>query len=118
MEITKDKITDIFCIIDDFCEEYDKDIEKMSLKAPDGRRHRKRSCVMSRSEIMTILVCFHFNQFRNFKHYYLLFSTLIAVNGRKSLKINKVTLCIWIFGWRKLSLHHVRTQETPQIRCL
>ncbi len=40
MEITKDKITDIFCIIDDFCEEYDKDIEKMSLKAPDGRRHR------------------------------------------------------------------------------
>ena len=56
MEITKDKITDIFCIIDDFCEEYDKDIEKMSLKAPDGRRHRKRSCVMSRSEIMTILV--------------------------------------------------------------
>lgn len=48
----------------------------------------------------------------------LLFSTLIAVNGRKSLKINKVTLCIWIFGWRKLSLHHVRTQETPQIRCL
>lgn len=67
MEITKDKITDIFCIIDDFCEEYDKDIEKMSLKAPDGRRHRKRSCVMSRSEIMTILVCFHFNQFRNFK---------------------------------------------------
>ena len=63
MEITKDKITDIFCIIDDFCEEYDKDIEKMSLKAPDGRRHRKlkapdgrrhrkRSCVMSRSESM------------------------------------------------------------------
>ena len=28
MEITKDKITDISCIIDDFCEEYDKDIEK------------------------------------------------------------------------------------------
>ena len=28
MEVTKDKITDIFCIIDDFCEEYDKDIEK------------------------------------------------------------------------------------------
>ena len=28
MEITKAKITDIFCIIDDLCEEYDKDIEK------------------------------------------------------------------------------------------
>ena len=55
---------------------------------------------------------------RSLMSVYFLFSTLIAVNGRKSLKINKVTLCIWIFGWRKLSLHHVRTQETPQIRCL
>ena len=26
---------------------------------------------MSRSEIMTILICFNFNTFRNFKHYYL-----------------------------------------------
>ena len=24
MEITKNKITEIFCIIDDFCQEYDK----------------------------------------------------------------------------------------------
>lgn len=73
MEITKDKITEIFCIIDDFCKEYDKDIAKMSLKAPDGRKHRRRAWMMSRSEIMTILVCFHFNQFRNFKHYYLFY---------------------------------------------
>ena len=28
MEITKDKITEIFCIIDDFCKEYDAEIEK------------------------------------------------------------------------------------------
>lgn len=26
MEITKNKITEIFCIIDDFCQEYDKEI--------------------------------------------------------------------------------------------
>ena len=26
MEITKDKITEIFCIIDDFCQEYDMEI--------------------------------------------------------------------------------------------
>lgn len=73
MEITKDKITEIFCIIDDFCQEYDKEIAKMALKAPDGRKHRNRSWTMSRSEIMTILICFHFNQFRNFKHYYLFY---------------------------------------------
>ena len=25
---------------------------------------------MSKSEIMTILLCYHFGSFRNFKHYY------------------------------------------------
>ena len=26
--ISKDKVTEIFCIIDDFCKEYDAEIEK------------------------------------------------------------------------------------------
>ena len=73
MEITKDKITEIFCIIDDFCQEYDKEIARMSICEPNGRKHRNRKCTMSRSEIMTILICFHFNTFRNFKHYYLFY---------------------------------------------
>ena len=70
MEITKDKITEFFCIIDDFCQEYDKEIARMSICEPDERKHRNRKCTMGRSEIMTILICFHFNTFRNFKHYY------------------------------------------------
>ena len=73
MEITKDKITEIFCIIDDFCQEYDKEIARMSICESDGRKHRNRKWTMSRSEIMTILICFHFNTFRNFKHYYLFY---------------------------------------------
>ena len=32
--ISKDKVTEIFCIIDDFCKEYDAEIAKNSLKAP------------------------------------------------------------------------------------
>ena len=71
--LTKDKITDIFCIVDDFCKEFDEEIKKNSLKAPDGRNHRRRKCQMSDSEIITILICFHFNTFRNFKHYYLFY---------------------------------------------
>ena len=43
MEITKDKITEIFCIIDDFCQEYDKEIARMSICEPDGRKHRNRN---------------------------------------------------------------------------
>ena len=73
MEITKDKITEIFCIIDEFCQEYDKEIARMSICEPDGRKHRNHKWTMSRSEIMTILICFHFNTFRNFKHYYLFY---------------------------------------------
>ena len=45
----------------------------MSICEPDGRKHRNRKCTMSRSEIMTILICFHFNTFRNFNHYYLFY---------------------------------------------
>lgn len=37
----------------------------------DGKKHRNRSCEMSDSEIMTILLLFHFGTFKNFKHYYL-----------------------------------------------
>lgn len=73
MEITKDKITEIFCIIDDFCKEYDAEIEKTAISDSNGRKHRKRKWAMSRSEIMAILICFHFNTFRNFKHYYLFY---------------------------------------------
>ena len=31
MEITKDKVTEIFCIIDDFCKEYDSEICKHAI---------------------------------------------------------------------------------------
>lgn len=47
--------------------------KKNSIKAPDGRKHRRRKGLMSDAEIMTILICFHFNTFRNFKHYYLFY---------------------------------------------
>lgn len=68
--LTADKITEIYCIIDDFCKEFAKEQEN-SVKIDDGKKHRNRKCRMSDAEIMTILLCFHFNTFRNFKHYYL-----------------------------------------------
>ena len=32
--ITKDKVTEIFCIVDDFCKEFDKEVSKMELESP------------------------------------------------------------------------------------
>ena len=71
--LTADKVTEIFCICDDFCKEFNAEVEKNSIKAPDGRKHRRRNGVMNDAEVMTILICFHFNTFRNFKHYYLFY---------------------------------------------
>jgi hypothetical protein len=69
--LTKDKITEIFCIADDFCKEFDMEIKKHRIEAHNGKRRRNRSCTMSDSEIITVMLCFHFGSFRNFKHYYL-----------------------------------------------
>lgn len=68
--ITTDKVIEISCIADDFCQEYSSEVQKHQLV--DNKR-RNRSCRLSDSEIITILVCFHFGTFHNFKHYYQFF---------------------------------------------
>lgn len=69
--LTQDKITEIYCIADDFSKEFSLEISKRQILPTDGKNHRNRSCEMSDSEIMTILLLFHFGTFKNFKHYYL-----------------------------------------------
>ena len=72
--ITKDKVTEIFCIIDEFDKNLSSELSKnLQLPSPatEGKRRRNRSGRMSDSEIMTILVCYHFGTYRNFKEYYL-----------------------------------------------
>ena len=68
--LTQDRITEIYCIADDFCKEYAKEISKRQILSGEGKKRRNRSCEMSDSEIMTILLLFHFGTFKNFKHYY------------------------------------------------
>ena len=69
--LTNDKITEIFCIADDFCKEFAQEFKNLKKLPDDGKKRRNRSCEMSDSEIMTILLLFHFGTFKNFKHYYL-----------------------------------------------
>lgn len=71
--ITKDKITEIFCIADDFCKEFESEIDKIGLPNDAKCKHRLRKWRMSKSEIITIMICFHFNSYRNFQHYYMFF---------------------------------------------
>jgi hypothetical protein len=67
----EDKITEIFCLIDDFCKEFDKAKKDHVLSENIGKKRRNRKYKLSDSEIITILVIFHLGQFRNLKHFYI-----------------------------------------------
>ena len=72
--ITEDKITEIFYIIDEFDKEYELQMEEQKLlPCSDGKQRRRRKAQISDSEIMTIMLLFHFGTFRNFKHFYLFY---------------------------------------------
>ena len=67
------KVTELFCIIDEFCKYFDAENAGNLLENNSGVKRRRRQASLSDSEIMTILLYFHFGTFRNFKHYYLFF---------------------------------------------
>lgn len=58
--ISRDKVTEIFCIIDELCKIFEAENAEKLLITSDDRRRRRRSASMSDSEIMTILLQFHF----------------------------------------------------------
>lgn len=66
MYLSKDKITEIFVLVDEFCIEFDKTISKHSL----GNTPKKKP-KMHNSEVITIMILFHFGAFKNLKHFYL-----------------------------------------------
>lgn len=68
--ISIDKITEIFCIVDDFCNEFEKAKSDHELTANCSKKKRNRLFNLSDSEVITILIFFHAGQFRNLKHYY------------------------------------------------
>lgn len=66
MRLTKDEVTNIFYLADEFCQEFSKSFNGYLI----GNKPKKRPR-MSDSEVITILVLFHLGSFRNMKHFYL-----------------------------------------------
>jgi hypothetical protein len=62
------KITDIFCLVDEFCNDFDRSTQSFLLGKPS-----KRPAVMSKSEVITICLLFHLSGFRCFKHFYMFY---------------------------------------------
>ena len=65
MNITADKVTEIFYLTDEFCNHFTASISAFKIgNAP------KRKPLMSESEVITLMVLFHSGSFRNMKHFY------------------------------------------------
>jgi hypothetical protein len=80
-------LTTLFCCVDDFCK--NNSTPQQTLLALDNKKHRNRKKSLSPSEIMTILICFHPSNYRNFKAFYIdyvsiylknMFPTLLSYN--------------------------------------
>lgn len=104
---TEDKITEIYCIADDFFKLFNAQMKKHAIRdgnIPPKRRYHRES-TMSQTEVMTIMILFHASGYRCLKHYYLryvsvnlrhLFPELVSYNRFVELEKN-VALPLAIF---------------------
>lgn len=63
-----DKISDIFCIVDEFCKNFEESTSSFLIGNKPKRKPR-----MSTSEVITIYMMFHLSGFRCFKHFYIFY---------------------------------------------
>jgi transposase len=64
-----DSLTETFCLIDDFCRQFEPAWHKRMLQT--GSKKRRRKPELSLAELMTLVVLFHQLRFRQFKSFYL-----------------------------------------------
>jgi transposase len=64
-----DSLTETFCLIDDFCRQFEPAWHRRMLSA--GSKKRRRKPELSLSELMALMVLFHQIRFRQFKSFYL-----------------------------------------------
>ena len=62
-------LTETFCIVDDFCKEFETIFNRHLLSV--GKQLPRRKSRLLPSEVITILILFHQSGYRNFKHFYL-----------------------------------------------
>lgn len=66
MNISLDKVTEVFYLIDEFCIGFEASIRPHFIGNSPKRKPR-----MSNSEVITLMTLFHLGGFRNMKHFYL-----------------------------------------------
>lgn len=66
---SESKVTEIYCIADDFCKEFTLQQKKYMFE-DKAYKHRNKPHRMNDAEIMVILILFHSGGFKCLKHYY------------------------------------------------
>ena len=103
----KDSLLELFCDIDDFCQQFVPEWKRQRIASQERRRCRAGQ--LSLSESMTILVYFHQSSYRCFKHYYLkhrevllsAFPDLISYNRFVQLTpTTLIPLCVYLMDRR------------------
>jgi hypothetical protein len=76
---TEDKVTEIFCMADDFCKFFDSMMAKYTIPTPKKHKYHHRSGTLSKAvrqahdkaEVMVIMILFHGSGYRCLKYFYL-----------------------------------------------
>jgi hypothetical protein len=118
-------LTDIFCIIDDFCQYLSSHAQKATKIETNtkGKKTRKKKCSMSLAEVMTIMVLFHLSHYRDFKTFYLHhvmrhmrseFPKLVSYTRFVELmKISAIPLMLFMKGLSKQQTDNYFADSTP-----
>lgn len=64
-----DDVTELYCVMDDFCKEFEPALKARMIA--EGKRRRARPTGLSVAELMTLMVLFHQIRYRQFKLFYL-----------------------------------------------
>ncbi len=64
-----ENLTELYCLMDDFCKDFEPKMHEILLN--NGSKRRRRSTQLSLAEMMTLVVLFHQLRFSQFKVFYL-----------------------------------------------
>ena len=101
-------LTELFCELDDFCQDWL--VTFSSTLFPAQGKNLPNYCRMSLSEVMTIAIHFHQSKYRTFKDYYLkyvcehlidYFPNLVSYNRMVELMPNVLTACLYYLKSRQ-----------------
>lgn len=101
-------LTEFFCEIDDFCQDWLATFSATSF--PAHGNNLPKYCRLSLSEVMTIVIHFHQSSYRTFKAYYIkhvckyltnYFPRLVSYNRMVELMPNVLTACLYYLSSRR-----------------